>query len=163
MANTLWFDMDGTIYPLYKMTTWLYRLENKDATVFNEISVHKSAQRIRQAITALQKMGWQVGVITWAPKDVDRSDPFFAEVEREKRHWLHYYFPEIHHSNFYCLTYGTDKTEIVKINVKQFEEGTHILVDDNKMVRKDWRAAGKNFLTINANRSFCKELEGLVM
>ena len=163
MANTLWFDMDGTIYPLYKMTFWLRRLENKDATVFNEIGVHKSVQRIRQAITALQKMGWQVGVITWAPKGVDRADPFFAEVVHEKKAWLRYYFPEIQLANFYCLTYETDKTEIVKMNVKQFEEGTHILVDDNKIVRKDWRAAGKNFLTINANRSFCKELEGLII
>ena len=73
--------------------------------------------------------------------------------------WLGYYFPEIKMENFFCLEYGTLKAEIIPKENKF----THILIDDNKVIRKMWRDCGKNFLAINANKGFCKILKGLVM
>lgn len=159
MANTIWFDMDGTIYPLYKQENWLERLRNEDDSVFVAPAARNSLPRIRKAIRNLIETGWTVGVITWAPMDVPSNSDFFNRVRNAKMAWLNWYFPEIEMENFFCLEYGTPKAEIIPA-----ENGNvHVLIDDNKIVRAEWRACGRNYITIDANKSFCKELEGMVM
>lgn len=159
MANTIWFDMDGTIYPLYKQENWLERLEDRESAIFSVGQTRKTLPQIRAIIRTLIRQGWTVGVITWAPKDVTSNDLYFDDVRNAKMQWLGYYFPEIKMENFFCLEYGTPKAEIIPKENKF----THILIDDNKVIRKMWRDCGKNFLTINANKGFCKILKGLVM
>ena len=158
MANTIWFDMDGTIYPLYTRENWLSRLINNDASVFEEGAYRKSLPQIREAICGLIENGWTVGVITWAPKNVAANTVFFEEVRNAKMAWLGYYFPEIDMENFFCLEYGTPKAEIIP----RENGNTHILIDDNMIVRKMWRACGENFLTIDANKKNTKKLFGLL-
>jgi hypothetical protein len=159
MASTLWFDMDGTIYPLYRQAGWLEALESEDATIFERAAFRKSLPQIRAAVRALIENGWRVGVITWAPKYVTPDQDFFWKVVDAKRAWLNYYFPEINMDDFFCLEYGTPKAEIIPHN----DENMNVLVDDNIIVRKMWRECGVNYIAIDANKGFTKTLEGLAM
>lgn len=158
--KTIWFDMDGTIYNLYKIPAWLERLRDEDSTVFSEPVPRHNYKRIDEAIMVLLEMGWTVGVITWAPKFVERDDTFFYEVEEAKSNWIASYFPSLIDCPFAVLPYGESKSQFMR---DMEEEGDiNILVDDNKDVRKEWRSNGERFRTINASRSFVRELESLV-
>lgn len=159
--NTIWFDMDGTIYELYKILGWLYMLCNRDWKVFSIGKARKHADRINAAIEALSLQGWKVGVITWAPKGIRREDPAFSEVMYTKFEWLCKNFPALANGHFACLEYGESKADYVCVN-EVFGE-INYLIDDNKAVRKDWRdhSSDRKFKTINAARSFVRELESM--
>lgn len=160
---SIWFDLDGTLYELYKMPNWLERLEAKDWNVFVDGEPRKHHERIREAIRALQAKGWKVGCITWGSKGISEKE--LQEIAEKKKEFLAKYFPELL-ENFYCLPYGTSKTIPIMYNnwyMNRVSEQPNYLVDDNKMVRKNWRIAGQEFgyKTINASRSFVRELEAL--
>jgi len=156
MANALWFDMDGTIYNLYKIPDWLDCLRNGDMTVFNRTGyARKSIPKIREIVNALKAQGWVVGVITWAPMNVSEGSYEFRRCYSEKVEWLRSYFPELI-ENFHCVTYGTPKNSVVRAY------DFNVLVDDNKAVRAEWRDNHQNYVTINASRGYIKELEGLL-
>ncbi len=158
MTKALWFDMDGTIYNLYKIPAWLDALRNHEMDIFSADDMgRKSLPRIREAVRALIAEGWQVGVITWAPKGVDFHSIEFSECEMEKMSWLERNFPEIDLNNVVVAEYGMDKAELV-----EDPTALNILVDDNKLVREVWRGHGANFKTINASRGYVAELVGLV-
>lgn len=157
MKGYIWFDMDGTIYDLYKIPNWLEMLRAGDMSVFSyDDRARKSLTRIREAIRALMAQGWEVGVITWAPMHVEADTLTFDECWEQKYSWIERNFPELA-KNFYCVEYGDPKANWVLWN-----DRPNILIDDNKMVRADWRKNGDNFITINAARGYIKELEGLV-
>lgn len=155
--NTIHIDMDGTIYSLYEIENWLSRLSQRDATVFNEEAPRKNLPRIIKALSALKAQGWRIEIVTWAPIGVTEEDPFFNEVAQEKTNWIVSNFPIA--DDIIIQPYGTPKFEYLTY---EQAEGWHILVDDNKAIRKEWRACGENFLTINASRSYVKALEGLI-
>lgn len=159
MKKALWFDMDGTIYPLYKQTAWLERLIAEDASVFAENAERKNLDRMRKAVQALKAQGWFVGVVTWLPKEVEMGSAFGRAVEVAKQTWLLEHFPELA-THMYCMEYGQSKREYVDAFAM---DGEHWLVDDNKEVRKDWRSQDDKHLTINASRGFVKQLEALVV
>lgn len=167
MAKTVWFDMDGTLYDLYNVPNWLERLAEEDEGVFWDGAMMYNPYRIEQAIEALIAHGWRVGVITWAPKGVEKDDPFFAKVENIKRFWLKRFYPDLL-ENFYCLPYGQSKA-ICACDHWYERNGdiadTQILVDDNMIVRDDWVAGGwsGSYKTIDATEDYTKQLEGLVM
>lgn len=153
----IWFDMDGTIYDLYKIPGWLDALRAGEMDIFSlDDMARKSLPRIRQAICTLIDNGWKVGVITWAPMHVEMDTTTFEQCRDEKYRWIERNFPELL-DNFHCVQYGFDKSDWV-----DDWDALNILVDDNKIVRESWRKAGKNFKTINASRGYVKELEGLV-
>lgn len=167
MAKTVWFDMDGTLYDLYNIPNWLERLEEKDEGVFYHGTMMYNPFRIEQAIDALIAHGWQVGVITWAPKGVEKDDPFFTKVENIKRFWLKRFYPALL-ENFYCLPYGESKSVCACDHWKERsldpDMGVQILVDDNMLVRDEWASGWEShFKTIDATEDYTKQLEGLVM
>lgn len=163
MAKTVWFDMDGTLYDLYNIPDWLERLLSEDAPVFYDGRPMYDPYRINKAIKALVAHGWDVGVVTWAPKDVEEDSPFFTEVAYQKLCWIRQYYPELAH-NFHCIPYGDSKRNyIYETRVRtSLIGGTQVLVDDNRIVRDDWEVVS-NWFTIDATHDYCKELEGLVM
>lgn len=157
MSKYLWFDMDGTIYDLYKIPGWLDALRANEMDIFSiDDMARKSLPRIREAVRALMRNGWTVGVITWAPMHIEMDTETFNECYEQKRAWIERNFPELL-DNFRCVEYGDPKANWV-----DDDESINILVDDNKMVRADWRKNGDNFITINAARGYIKELVGLV-
>ena len=127
----------------------------------------KAKARIEQAIDALIAHGWQVGVITWAPKGVAEEEPFFIETKRAKQEWLRRHYPELL-ENFYCLPYGESKSVCACDHWKKRsldpDMGVQILVDDNMLVRDEWVDGWEtHFKAIDANSDYVKTLEGLVM
>lgn len=158
--NTIWFDMDGTIYELYRIPNWLERVRQMDMSVFSDGFPRNDYERIDVAVEALSAAGWRVGVVTWAPKGATLHE--INEVGRVKFDWLCRFFPALADGHFACIPYGDSKANFV-VEMESAGDGLNILVDDNKYVRADWRTYGENFKTINASRSFVRELEGLVM
>lgn len=167
MAKTVWFDMDGTLYDLYNIPNWLEELQNKNENVFYIGSPMYNCYCINRAIEALTEHGWQVGIITWAPKDVAENDPFFAKVKHAKLMWALRHYPDLVR-NFYCLPYGQSKA-ICACNHWSERNGSiedvQILVDDNMLVREDWLDNGWHsyYKTIDATSDYTSQLEGLVM
>lgn len=158
MEKYLNFDMDGTIYNLYKIPAWLDALRANEMDIFSlDDMARKSLPRIREAVRALIAEGWHVGIITWAPIGVEYGTVAFSECEMEKMSWLERNFPEIDLNDVVIAEYGENKHDLVKDAT-----ALNILVDDNKLVREAWRGAGKNFKAINASRGYVKELVGLV-
>ena len=157
--NTIWFDMDGTIYELYRIPNWLERVREMDASVFSDGFPRNEYERIDIAVEALIEQGWQVGVITWAPKGATMEE--VNEVGEVKFDWLCRYFPALSNGHFACIPYGESKAQFLEEMGDGYE--VNYLVDDNKEVRHEWRSHGENFKTINASRAYVRELEGLVM
>lgn len=167
MAKTVWFDMDGTLYDLYNIPGWLELLQMEEPGIFRHGQPMYNPFFIRQAILALIAHGWQVGVITWAPKGVAEEEPFFIETKRAKQEWLRRHYPELL-ENFYCLPYGGSKSVCACDHWKERsldpDMGVQILVDDNMLVRDEWASGWEShFKTIDANSDYVKTLEGLVM
>lgn len=160
---SIWFDLDGTLYELYKIPNWLERLEAKDWSVFTDGKPRKHHERIREAIKALQAKGWTVGCITWGSRGIPKGKDL-QEIAEKKKEFLAKYFPELL-ENFCCLPYGDSKAIPVINNgyISRTPKQSNYLVDDNKIVRKNWRTCGQKFgfRTINASRSFVRELEAL--
>lgn len=149
----LWFDMDGTIYNLYDIPNWLDKLEHGDMSVFLDWEHHRrSLNKIIDVCINLRKNGWHIGVISWAPKGVDKSNPTFNYCANAKRLWLTFKFMPC--DKVHILEYGTPKESVVNSMVR------NVLVDDNAEVRKAFRNAG--FETINASRGYIAELEKLL-
>lgn len=156
--KSIWFDMDGTLYELYKIPNWLERLEQGDMSVFEDGKARAHLKRINRAIEGLVKQGWRVGVITWAPKNI--TPRLFAWANDVKFNWIVENCPALANS-FACIPYGESKAQFLQDMEAEGAE-LNILVDDNKEVRAEWRTHGKTFKTINASKSFYRTLEGLL-
>lgn len=168
MTKTIWFDMDGTLYDLYKIPGWLPMLETRQwGRAFGQDDYARAhIDRIDNAIEALKRLGWKVGVLTWAPKDVKSNSLDFDRVHNVKWLWLSKNVPSLAMDDaaFACLPYGESKAQFI-IDMEEVGD-VNYLVDDNKEVRRDWRehwCQAWDFKTINASRAFYRELEGLAM
>ena len=160
--NSIWFDMDGTIADLYKVEGWLPKLRSNNWSVYSECTPRHNYQRINAAIEALTANGWQVGVITWASKGIGWGKDL-DKIAEVKFNWLCKFFPALADGKFACIPYGYSKADFLE----EMGDGYTVsyLVDDNKEVRQEWRSHSceyVKFKTINASRSYVRELEGLV-
>ena len=161
----IFFDLDGTIAELYKVEGWLESLRSNDWSVYRKCAPRHNYQRINTAIEALIENGWQVGVITWASKGIGWGTDL-DEIARVKFDWLCRFFPALADGRFACIPYGYSKADFLEEMGDAYNVA--YLVDDNKEVRHDWRSHSHNnrnyteYKTINASRSFVRELEGLV-
>ena len=160
--KSIWFDMDGTIAELYKVEGWLTSLREKDWSVYNECAPRHNYQRINAAIEALVEQGWEVGVITWGSKGIGWSKDL-DEIGEIKFNWLCKFFPTLADGHFACIPYGYSKAQYLEEMDDIY--AVAYLVDDNKEVRENWRSYSnkfEQFKTINASRSYVRQLEGLL-
>lgn len=67
MANVIYFDLDGTVYPLYNLPNWLEEIHAKHASIFSHDCAVDNIAEIQRVCCELKAMGWKIGVITWAP------------------------------------------------------------------------------------------------
>lgn len=153
----LWFDLDGTIYNLYKIPGWLEALRAYDYRVYNIPAYNRrSLPRVREVVRMLIRQGWTVGVISWGSMGItEEEETAMDAITREKRDWINNQFPEV--QIIRIVPYGTDKFDCA-FQADPF--ATHVLVDDNREIRHKFRKRGG--VTINPNHSLVKELTGLL-
>lgn len=161
--NTIWFDMDGTIYPLYEIPGWLEMLEQRRFGVYNMPGYsHPRLREIMRAVDTLVHQGWRVGVLTWASKNLGDSDAI-EDISDIKYQWLSGHARALKENGyFFCFEYGKNKAEYLVEQGLASDDGFNFLVDDNALVRADWEAFGENFKTIDASVDYVATLEGLL-
>lgn len=149
MAKAIYFDMDGTVAELYKVSGWLPMLRAEDPTPYAIAEPKVDLQELAQILETLKNEGYTVGVITWL--SMNSSESYKTATRKAKAEWLKkipFTFDEIH-----MVRYGAPKHHIAKVK-------GGILVDDNKEVREKWERNGG--MTIDAEPSdWLKVLKGV--
>lgn len=155
---TIFFDLDGTVYPLYTQKDWLPRITTlADASVYGVEATMVDAAELLEVLCELVEAGYRIGVISWLAKWTSESgenlplDPAYAKACRtEKRVWARKFLPmatEIH-----VVKYGTPKHSTIRNNPHA------ILVDDVAEVRAAWCHG----LTIDPTKNLIKRLRSLL-
>lgn len=158
MAKVIYFDLDGTVYPLYNLPNWLEEIHAKHASIFSHDYAVDNIAEIQRVCYELKAMGWKIGVITWAPKHVDQLDKFFDEVVQAKRDWVKKWLPMVDDDYFKVQVYGS-----LKVLAADFHNSDDkVLIDDNKICRAQWEEYCEGYYSIDANGDIVKELTGLL-
>ena len=122
------FDMDGTIADLYAVDNWLSKLQASDASPYVEAEVMLNMSILSRYLNKLQKLGYEIGIISWTSKN--GTERYNRAVEVAKLNWLHDHLRSVSFDDIYIVEYGTPK--------QNFADETDILFDDNEEVRNDW-------------------------
>lgn len=171
----IFYDMDGTLYNLYKVPNWLERLQAGDATVYGEKGYKMFNSSKLSAVTELASVAFDgklyQGIITWLAMEREsyNNTEFFEESVLIKQEWAENNACGV--ELFRALPYGAPKHEtaeqLIMNRVAAHDEVVAILVDDNREVRKAWKEyfhshAQITGCVINANRSFLTPLTDLL-
>lgn len=124
----IYFDMDGTIADLYAVENWLPKLRASDASPYEEAEVMLNMSILARYLNKLQKLGYQIGIISWTSKG--GTEWYNRAVEVAKLNWLHEHLRSVSFDEIYIVEYGTPKQD--------FADETDILFDDNEEIRNDW-------------------------
>jgi hypothetical protein len=120
--------MDGTIADLYGTEGWLNALRNYDATPYTVAQPLVNMKEVVKKLHLLKKLGWDIEVITWGAKG--STNDFDCATAKAKKEWLDRF--EFPYDEFLFCPYGTPKHKMLKAG------GMHILIDDDRNVRKAW-------------------------
>ena len=132
---TFWFDMDGTIADLYGVPNWLNNLIAKETRPYDIAKGIGNLSQIARKLNKLQKLGHEIGIISWTAKGTDES--YNKKIALAKLAWLNKHFKSVNWNSIKIVPYGTNKKEICQ---------TGILFDDEEGNRKAW---GKDAFTPN--------------
>ncbi len=124
----IWFDMDGTIANLYGVTDWLSMLQAGDPTPYVIARPLVNLSRLARYLNRLQKMGHEIGVISWLSKN--STPEYDAMVSGAKMFWLGRHLPSVKWNEIKIVSYGTNKWQ-------ECREG--ILFDDEAPNRNSWQ------------------------
>jgi predicted phosphatase len=144
--NAIYFDMDGTIYDLYNVDNWEYRLNHEDVTAYAEGAALYDMEQLNALLEQFVALGFVIGVITWTA--MNGSKEYNKATRKVKRGWIAENLPCV--SEFHCVKYGTPKHYVC--NIKD-----SILVDDNAEVRAKWKGE-----TIDACEDIIEELKNIL-
>jgi hypothetical protein len=145
MKPTIYFDLDGTLYDLYNVPSWLERITTlQDPTAYAEGSPIVDPTTLATLLDTLVAKGYKVGVVSWLAGDASKE--YDKAVRKMKRAWVKVHMPQA--TEVHLVKYGTPKHNIIK------DKMNAILVDDNDDVRKAW-TRGK---TINAKENMVLDL-----
>jgi len=125
----IYFDLDGTVYDLYSVANWEYKLRHSDASVFTD-----GRAMTDMAVLGKRLQDVEIGVITWLPKE--STQEYRDECTQKKLYWIAENMPYV--TEIHVLEYGTPKHSVGTIE--------DILVDDNAKVLEDWIAAGRKVI-----------------
>ena len=140
MAQTIYFDMDGTIANLYGVDNWLPRLRAEDATPYTDAAPLTDMENLQLLLSILQNRGYRIGIISWLAKN--SSNYYKKAVTKAKKDWLRMTLPEIKFDETHFIAYGTRKDYVAK-------DKNGILFDDDDRVREKWRGESFNPKTEN--------------
>lgn len=124
----IYFDMDGTIANLYAVENWLPKLRASDASPYEEADVMLNMSVLARYLNKLQKLGYEIGIISWTSKG--GTEKYNRAVEVAKLNWLHDHLRSVSFDEIYIVDYGTPKQD--------FADETDILFDDNEDIRNEW-------------------------
>lgn len=125
-------DMDGTLADLYAVENWLPKLRAYDPSPYAEAVPLVRLSLLARYIHIVQKMGWQVNIVSWLSKDPDPD--YGAAVTLAKTKWLMEHLPSVQFDNLIIVPYGTPKHNLSR----------GILFDDELPNRVAWNDANKN-------------------
>jgi len=124
----IYFDMDGTIADLYAVENWLPKLRASDASPYEEAEVMLNMSVLARYLNKLQKLGYEIGIISWTSKG--GTEKYNRAVEVAKLNWLHDHLKSVSFDEIYIVDYGTPKQD--------FADETDILFDDSEDIRNEW-------------------------
>ena len=126
MVKKIWFDMDGTIADFYAVEGWQVFLENGLTYPYDVAKPMLNFNLLARLLNRLQKVGYEVGVISWASKGADET--YKRAIGESKKRWLATHLKSVRFDKIEVVAYGTPK-----------EVGRDgILFDDNEGIRKAW-------------------------
>ena len=129
MKRTIWFDMDGTIANLYAVDNWLGKLRSYDPSPYAEAEVMLNMSLLARYLNKLKKLGYQIGIISWAAKDSNKE--YDEAVADAKRKWLAVHLASVDFDFTLITAYGVPKELWMKAS-------DDILFDDNEEIRGEW-------------------------
>lgn len=129
MKRTIWFDMDGTIANLYAVDNWLRKLRSYDPSPYAEAEVMLNMSLLARYLNKLQKLGYWIGIISWASKDSTKE--YDEAVADTKRKWLATHLPSVSFDFTLITAYGVPKETWMNTD-------DDILFDDNEDIRHEW-------------------------
>lgn len=127
--RTIWFDMDGTIADLYNVENWLPKLRSYDPSPYAEAEVMLNMSLLARYLNKLQKLGYWIGIISWASKD--STTEYDKAVADAKREWLKLHLSSVTFNEILITPYGIPKE--LWMNATD-----DILFDDNEEIRNEW-------------------------
>jgi len=127
--RTIWFDMDGTIADLYNVENWLPKLRAYDPSPYAEAEVMLNMSLLARYLNKLQKLGYWIGIISWASKD--STTEYDKAVADAKREWLKIHLSSVIFNEVLITPYGVPKE--LWMNTTD-----DILFDDNEEIRNEW-------------------------
>ena len=125
----IYFDMDGTIADLYSVPDWLPKLRASDASPYVEAEVMLNMSVLARYLNKLQKLGYWIGIISWASKD--STTEYDKAVADTKRKWLATHLASVEFDFTLITPYGIPKE--LWMNTTD-----DILFDDNEEIRGEW-------------------------
>lgn len=131
---TIWFDLDGTLGSLYTVENWLPMLRAYDPTPYAIAKPLVNMSRLARYIHKVQRMGHEVGVISWLSKC--STPEYDADVTAAKYAWLRKHLPSVDFDAIHIVPYGLPKQTFAMSD-------DDILFDDEERNRDNW--TGKAF------------------
>lgn len=129
----IYFDLDGTLVDLYGVCGWLEMLQDYDPTPYAIAKPLVNLSRLAYYLNRLQRMGHEIGVISWLSKDPNPE--YGAMVTSAKMFWLAKHMPSVKWDAIHIVPYGVNKWDVAG------QEG--IIFDDDMRVRDSW--GGESF------------------
>lgn len=120
----VYLDMDGTIADLYGIDGWLQKLEREKKNLFTSCKAMITEEEL---FKIFPEHKYEIHILSMTPKNATKE--YCEQVIAEKNIWLDLFFPKI--TKRIYLKYGNNK------NLKNSQK--HILVDDNKIIRENFR------------------------
>lgn len=128
----IWFDMDGTFVDLYGVENWLEMLINKNEKPYEIAKPLFKMNTFARELNKLQKMGYEIGVISWLAKNSNLE--YDNKVKTAKEKWLKIHLKSVQFNYVEIVPYGTPKNE----------GRNGILFDDEKPNRDSWNGTAYN-------------------
>lgn len=129
MKITINFDMDGTIANLYGVENWLAYLEAQNPFPYENAAPLLPLSPLARKLNALQRQGYELGVISWLSKTSNSVYDFKVTVA--KLQWLKKHLPSVHWDKVHIVPYGTPKENFCNSPLD-------ILFDDEERNRNNW-------------------------
>lgn len=126
---TIWFDMDGTIADLYKVSNWLPKLRASDPSPYEEAKVLMNMSLLARKLNQVRSCGYSIGIISWGSKEATTA--YDEAVTAAKIKWLKIHLRSVTWDTIHIVHYGTAKT-----NFRTDEND--ILFDDEVRHRDAW-------------------------